>query len=1058
MAYLLTFLLLALLVRYGYGWGMAVRNALYDHGWLASEAYPVPVIALGNLRVGGTGKSPHAAYVVEALLSAGYRVALLSRGYGRRTRGFRLVTAADTAAAVGDEPLEQARRFVGALQRGELLVAVAEDRRVGIRALLALAEPPAVLVLDDAYQHRAVRPSLLLLLTEFHRPFTSDRILPLGRLREFPRAAHRADAVIITKCPEHVREPANEREAHQLADRAELLRGLNLPVLRRTAGAAKPVFFTAYDYDRWQPLLTPAASLPPTTILPPAALVVLTAIDNPAPLYDHLLHHGFTIAHQLRFPDHHLFSAADLAAVRAASGPAHLPVVTTGKDATRLLNEATGQPRPEIAHLPVWWVPVRVREVKAAESVAPASLRELVLDHVRQFRATAGRVAAVLLFGAVVLFGGPLYAQQTPASPTPGNPASPPAAQPQPGQLTKPTGQPTKPGRPKRLLNDSTKVLYGPRTTRLFYEADALAGNGHEIPFDTGFHQMWNVRQWYHDSTFQQDLGNVGTAARPLLWPVGQPQAGIRWGRRAFDRYAYDVSGIPFYDARSPYSHLYYIQGALGEQVFEARYTRNIKKVFNFGGAYQRLSANKQLAPEQAKDNLLNHASALVWATYATPDSTWRVFASYSHTYHEVIEQGGARYDVTSAGSRFDTAQVNLYFASNREFRNSWHLTQLLRLAGPGLQLFYTFDRRVQANRFRDTELVTSRGRAYVDSLFWDNLYLSHSRTDDNARFRINQHTAGILGGARFGSYRLYASRRDVKYDLYRPGGLVPVAAADSAVLQPRRIGRVAFGGEAQFRVRNLVGVTVDGELQSGDNTYWLRATGRLGPVTVSQLRNGYSPTITEDALYGNHFRWENAFANTQRDETRLTVGARFGRHHFWFDGAFDRIRNYIYFDQRGQPRQENSTISVATAQGRWRVAFGSIVVDTRAAVTSRPGRAAAVVRTPEIIGDVLAYYQGWIIKQALFIQAGAEAYVQSDSRALAWQPANQQFYLQDGALLKAYPVIDVFIAADIKNVNIFLKMAHANYGLPRNSYYQTPNHPQLARSFTFGLKWAFFD
>ncbi len=1014
--------LLAAVVRYGYGWAMLVRGQLYTWGVLASEAFPVPVVALGNLRVGGTGKSPHAAYVVTALLAAGYRVALLSRGYGRRTRGFRVVTPLATAAAVGDEPLEQARRFAGAIAAGTLTVAVAEARAAGIRALLAGPAPPAVVVLDDAYQHRAVRPSLRIVLTEFARPFWADRVLPLGRLREFARAARRAHIVVITKCP----------PAESAPDRAP---GLNLPGLNRFLVPGTPVVFTTYAYGPWQPLAPTGAQGPPPDSCRP---VVLTAIDNPEPLLAHLRAGGCAPAAHLRFPDHHAFTPADLTALRAAATGAEppLPVVTTGKDAVRLLT-ATGTPA-ELAGLAVWWVPVTVREVPTPATTGARALAELVLTHVREFRAAAGAVAGLL---ALALLLTPQAARAQ--TPTP----------------TQTPSEPEKPRKTRRLLNDSSQTRYGAHTTQVFYEADALSGRERAYRVDTSFHEFWNPRRWYHDTTtFQQDLGNVGTGARALVWPVGQPESGIRWGRRAFDRYAYDLARIPYYNTRSPFSRLSYAQGARGEQVFEARYSRNVRKNFNFGGAYQRLSANKQFATTQPKDNFLSHAATAVWATYATPDSVWRVFAGYSHMSHEVIEQGSVLLDPTDTTGLYANTPVALVFARNREFRNAWHLTQLLRLAGPGLQLFYTFERRGQQNRFSDTDLQAAGQSQAKELTFFPAILLDSTRTQDDTRFRLNQHTAGVLGAARFGAYRAYASRRDAAYRLYQPGTPVAVLPPDTAIVVTRRLGRLAFGGEATFRVRDVVAVTADGELQTGDNTYWLRATARYRFLTVSQLRNAYAPTLTENALYGNHFRWENAFENTQRDESRAAVAGRLGNHQLLADVALARIRNFIYYAPTGQPRQEGSTFSLATVQARWRGQFGWLRTDVRAAYTARPGRAAVVIRTPALLADALIYYQGPLIRKSFFGQVGLQAFSQADVRALGWQPATQQFYVQDQALVRTYPQIDLFLAADLRNVNVFVKLAHLNQGWPRNGYYVTPGYPQLSRSFTFGVQWLFFD
>ncbi len=665
----------------------------------------------------------------------------------------------------------------------------------------------------------------------------------------------------------------------------------------------------------------------------------------------------------------------------------------------------------------------------------------------------------VLLSGAL---GSRAQVAPTQLPPTPNLPTPLPA----PNRTAPVLPTPKANGRPRSIINDSTKLIYGPKTTKLLYEADALAGRSRLHPYDTAFHEMWNPRNWYHDTTFQQDLGNTGTASRAVTWPVGQPTGGIRWGRDAFSRYAWKLADIPYYNTRSPYSHLYYIQGGRGEQVFDVRYARNARRALNVGFAYQRLSANKQLASSAgAKDNLLNHAAPVFWLTYQTKDSVYQAFASYAHLYHEVLEQGGALYGPGLDPGRvfpYDTATVGLRFASNREFRNDWRLTQLLRLAGPGLQLFYTVERQVRATRFLDTNLKTAGGaRQPSDSAFFAQTFLSDTLTQDRARFRLNQHTAGVLGGARFGSYRLYASRRDAAYVLYQGEPTIP--ATDPAAGQTRRVGRLAFGGEAQFRLRDVVAVTADGELQSGDNTYWLRATARYRFLSFTQLRNGYAPTLTQERFYGNHFQWSRPLNNTQRDESRVVLATALGRHRLTLDGALNRVRNFIYYGPDGTPQQETSTLTIGTVQGRYRTNLGAFFVDTRATVTVRPGRAAEVYRAPPVVADVLLYYQGNLFRQALFGQIGLDIYGQSDTRALAWQPATGQFYVPapgtvGDARLRAYPVVDAFAAVDISSVNIFLKIANAAQGLPRAGYATTAGYPGLRRGFTFGLKWTFFD
>ncbi|WP_223649304.1 tetraacyldisaccharide 4'-kinase [Hymenobacter psoromatis] len=314
---------------------LAVRNWLYDRGWWRSAPGWVPLLGVGNLRVGGTGKTPHVAWLVEELLRQGQRPAILSRGYGRQTRGPRLATAADSAATVGDEPWQYFQEFGG---RG-VPVAVAENRQLGLDLLRQYHSDLTCVVLDDAFQHRRVRPTLHILLTELARPFYHDYVLPAGRLRETRAGAARADLVIITKCPPDL--PA----AAQAIAEAEV---------RRYARPEVPVLFSAYAYGAPEPFTAAARArgLPP----PDGPVGLLTGIAQPGPLRVHLQAQGYQLAAEYAFADHHAFTLADLVAVRAG-GPQGQVIFTTEKDAARLQAPALA---PALAGLSVYTIPVRV--------------------------------------------------------------------------------------------------------------------------------------------------------------------------------------------------------------------------------------------------------------------------------------------------------------------------------------------------------------------------------------------------------------------------------------------------------------------------------------------------------------------------------------------------------------------------------------------------------------------------------------------------------------------------------------------------------------------------
>lgn len=299
-----------------YGGVTSLRNRLFDWGVLPSERFPLPVICIGNLAVGGTGKTPHVEYLVR-LLSGRYRVAVLSRGYKRRTKGFRLADMTDSSETIGDEPFQLKTKFP------HLLVAVAEDRREGIRRLRELPKEqrPQLLLLDDAFQHRYVKPSFTILLTDSHRIYTRDALLPVGRLRESVKGADRADVVVVTKC-----EPL-PTEAERVAIRKEL-------ALRE----GQALCFSEIRYGDLCPLFPEEAQPRALASVAEEEILLWTGIAHPEPLERLLRQHAKRLT-AMAFPDHHAFTEADAHRIDAVYQ--QLPsskklMIVTEKDAARL--------------------------------------------------------------------------------------------------------------------------------------------------------------------------------------------------------------------------------------------------------------------------------------------------------------------------------------------------------------------------------------------------------------------------------------------------------------------------------------------------------------------------------------------------------------------------------------------------------------------------------------------------------------------------------------------------------------------------------------------------
>lgn len=302
-----------------YGVGVALRNKLFDWGILRSKSFQIPVICIGNIAVGGTGKTPHTEYLIK-LLQPNHSLAVLSRGYKRRTRGYVLSTSESNARSIGDEPYQIKSKFPNTQ------VAVDENRCHGIEQLLALKEPPVeAILLDDAYQHRYVKAGLNILLTDYRRLFCDDALLPVGRLRESATGKNRAQIVIVTKCPTNIK-PID----------------FNIIAKRLNLFPFQKLFFSTFRYGKLQALFPKTSGVQTRTLCSLQAneqVLLLTGIASPTTIKQELKAHTSHID-LLSFEDHHDFSQRDMQLIKERfdrlKGEQRI-IITTEKDATRLI-------------------------------------------------------------------------------------------------------------------------------------------------------------------------------------------------------------------------------------------------------------------------------------------------------------------------------------------------------------------------------------------------------------------------------------------------------------------------------------------------------------------------------------------------------------------------------------------------------------------------------------------------------------------------------------------------------------------------------------------------
>lgn len=338
-----------------YQWITAIRNRLFDHGVIESREFHVSTICIGNITVGGTGKTPHTEYLIE-LLGRKFRTAVLSRGYGRRSKGYIKADDSSSMPTLGDEPFQIKNKYP------DIDVAVCEKRVTGIERLLADVKDIEVILLDDAYQHRHVKAGLNILLIDSNRPIWQDCVLPFGRMRESIGGIARADIVIMTKCKELTPEQAEWCRNY--------IKGMK----------DIPVFFSAMRYGKHYPLFRETAQL--DEISQCDEILLVTGIANPTPLKEEIERRGARVE-LMQFGDHHNFTADELKGIAARFKEmkgTRKAIITTEKDATRLQER---DELPIIAKENIYVLPIKVEILEGKEKMFNQIIEDYVTENSR---------------------------------------------------------------------------------------------------------------------------------------------------------------------------------------------------------------------------------------------------------------------------------------------------------------------------------------------------------------------------------------------------------------------------------------------------------------------------------------------------------------------------------------------------------------------------------------------------------------------------------------------------------------------------------------------------
>ncbi|MCP1382021.1 putative porin [Runella salmonicolor] len=628
------------------------------------------------------------------------------------------------------------------------------------------------------------------------------------------------------------------------------------------------------------------------------------------------------------------------------------------------------------------------------------------------------------------------------------------------GQIRMPTGGSLGSGQQGGLgqggqvkIDDSTKVIYGPRTARYFLEEDIFNNHKTLYQIDTSYDDFHRYN-FVQRADFQLvDLGNFGTASRNVFFrPI--EQLGTQFGYDAYSPYAYQINDVKYYDTKSPYTNLYLTLGGGGQNILRFDHSQNLSPRLNLGMNVQRFTTNKQFGTSGQSDsqtNLAQNWGFVFHGNYRSKDEKYTFLGQFNHLNHHVYEQGGMSPDSlnfkTDRGIEYDNPSATFRTAQSWERRNNWHTYQQYVLA-QGFQVYHVFDYKRSIDVFSDTDLTNARLYG-----FYNNYYYDSTQTRQEVKFRLFENKFGIKGRFQGFNYRAHYRQR--------------IANMNGAYTKSDS----TTGTYRLSRFENFVGLWLAYYLK--DSTQ--RATAEFeyllgrdfkikGEVVSKWFKVGYlstftSPTFVQQLYDANHLRWTNSnrLVNSNNIYGQINVNTKQLRLSPRLD--YHLINNYFYYDTAAVARQYTSAFSVVRVGGEaeWRPGKFQFLTQTYYTLVSNND----ILRIPRFFANFRATFD-FVYAKVLFLQVGGEIHYKSAYYADAYMPLTQQFYLQNRLKTEGVVYTEVFLNARINRVRLFVKMANAaqgNYqGALIRGYFSTPFYPVVGRSLGFGVNWPLFD
>ena len=601
-----------------------------------------------------------------------------------------------------------------------------------------------------------------------------------------------------------------------------------------------------------------------------------------------------------------------------------------------------------------------------------------------------------------------------------------------------------------QILDDSTQLVYGPRTTNYIKEADLLYHT------DKVYHPDTLIRHFHRFTAPEildyrvQNLGNLGTALGPVFYAAPEI-VGERTGYYVYDHWFNAPEDIRYYNTRSPYTDLTYILGGNGRSIVDVTHSRNVTPNWNVGFDFRRLTADKQLGPTRRRDDKQVVSTAYdLFTYYHTKDRRYHLMANFSRIKHSVNESGGIAVaaepeDLTNI-IRYEDSRIRLQNAQSQLLRINYHVYQQYKLSELG-GVYHRLTRQTQSNQYLNTSLASDIG-------YYNQVLISPDSTTDRLHQQSWQNELGLKGELNNLYYRLYYKRRDIQYE---PQYLPAIYESEDYT-----------GFSLRLAADSSLMLSTEGEYLWG-GFYKAQAFVRFKWLEGSIRRTRYKPAFIQENYFGNHDEWHKEFEAPVASELKASVHLPLGRLQFRGGAKASVVENHIYFTADSlqgtkrawniRPEQASSSAQLLSpfAFMRWEFA-PRFFWENELTYTQVSGKSADVFNVPTWLYNGSLYFEGEMFGGNLYGQLGFDAHWKSAYYANAYDPVTQQFLVQNDFLVPAYPIVDVFFGFRIARTRVFVRMSHLNQGFPADGYFITPYYSGTGRTFDLGIDWLFFD